>query len=203
MADGDKFSSPPPRPACLTFSSPYGNNVDTSFLVIEFWWLYPRPSLNTIQWRTQNAKWYFKAHIAQNEWTLLLVIHGRIRKERALCWENSVNPDTGNLIVLKPLPRAVNSFCAVSKMSGLRVDKASFAQLWKKWQTGLLNVNDVHTIYKAQKINVLRIRRTNPSALENWETNGHFLYRTMKLTLSASFWKPVWILEIHEHNMLD
>lgn len=93
MADGDKFSSPPPRPACLTYSSSYGNNVDTSFLVIEFWWLYPRPSLNTIQWRAQNAKWYFKAHIAQNEWTLLLVIHGRIRKERALCWENSVNPE--------------------------------------------------------------------------------------------------------------
>ena len=38
----------------------------------------------------------------------------------------------------------------------------------KKWQTELLYVNDVHTIYKAQKINVLRIRRTNPSALENW-----------------------------------
>ena len=57
-----------------------------------------------------------------------------------------MNPDTGNLIVLKPLPREVNSFCAfcaVSKMSGLRVDKAS------------LNVNDFHTIYKAQKINVL------------------------------------------------
>ena len=126
----------PPRPACLTYFSPYGNNVDTSFLVIEFWWLYPRPSLNTIQWRTQNAKWYFKAHIAQNEWTILLVIHGRIRKERALCWENSVNPDTGNLIVLKPLPRAVNSFCVVSKMSRIACGQGFIRATLKKMTNG-------------------------------------------------------------------
>lgn len=136
MADGDKFSSPPPRPACLTYSSPYGNNVDTSFLVIKFWWLYPRPSLNTIQWRTQNAKWYFKAHTAQNEWTLLLVIHGRIRKERALCWENSMNPDTGNLIVLKPLPRAVNSFCVVSKMPRIACGQGFIRATLKKMTNG-------------------------------------------------------------------
>lgn len=138
------------------------------------------------------------------EWVDIIISYSWPNKKRkGLMLRKLSESWTGNLIVLKPLPRAVNSFCAVSKMSGLRVDKTSFARLWKKWQTELLNVNDVHTIYKAQKINVLRIRRTNPSALENWETNGHFLYRTMKLTLSASFWKPVWILEIHEHNMLD